>query len=357
MNFLSGEIFGLNERFFGLDLSDLSLKALQFEKIGRRTAIRGYAYGNIPAGHMSDGNIVKKEEVARIIKESLGRSAPKRISTKNVVCSLPESKVFLRKISIPKMEEKERQEAVRWEIEANIPLSVDQVYYDWQEVEESKDKINILTVAIAKEYVDNLVETLEIAGLNAYSLEVESIATARSLIPKGAKSDEIYFVADLGAKRTSFIITEGNIPYFTSSIPFSSEGMNDIISKEMGVGLAEAEKIKMTRGIGHASEPDSLFPALEPYLKNLSCEIDKSLDFYQSITKTKKLIDVKKVILCGGGSNLKGIVPYMAKALQRDISIGDPWTNIDFGGKLPSISRETSSEFVTAIGLAIRNEE
>lgn len=356
MGILGSEIFNSGGSSFGLDLSDLSLKAIQIERTGRRRRVKGYSYARVPSGWLNDGEISETSELASLIRESIGKACYGRISTRNVVCSLPESKVFLRKIAIPKMENEEKGEAVRWEIEANIPLSVDQVYYDWQEVSEEGGKTGILTVAIAKEYVDRLVETLEMAGLNLRALEVESIATARSLVPRAADPDELYFVADIGARRTSFIITEGNVPCFTSSIPFSSEGMNDIISKELAVDAKEAEKVKISRGIGRMSDADSLLPALDPYLRNLSGGIEKSLDFYQTVSRPKSGKKVRKVIFCGGGSNLKGLIPYMAKSLKADSVMGDPWINIDMGGRLPAVSREDSTEFATAIGLAISTE-
>ncbi|NTU66918.1 MAG: type IV pilus assembly protein PilM [Candidatus Moranbacteria bacterium] len=354
MSFLNKEIIGFQDKFFGLDLSDISLKAFYLDKKGEEYCVGGFVSSAIPEGYISDGTLIEKEKVASIIKAAIKKAVPRRIHAKGVVCSLPESKVFLRKISMPKMDDSEISEAIKWEIEESIPLSADQVYYDWQIIDESDGKLNILTVAVAKETVDDTVEVLEMAGLNVFGLEVESVATARSLIPRDAKNEDIYFIADLGAKRTSFIITEGNVPYFTSSIPFSSEGMTDIISKAMGVDDAEAERMKISKGIGHAGEAGSLLPPLESYLENLSGEIEKTLDFYHSMTKSN--IKIKKVILSGGGSNLRGLVPYMTKILGREVVLGDPWTNIDFGHSLPVINKEKSSEFSTAIGLAMRQK-
>lgn len=351
MGFLNREIFNSKDEFFGLDLSDLSLKAVQFEKKGHEDSIRGYAFCAIPEGYIEDGTLVEKEKIAEIIKSAISQSAPKKISTKNVICSLPESKVFLRKISMPKMDQNEIGEAIKWELEASIPLSADQVYYDWQVIGETKGKLSIITVAVSKETVDDLIEVLEMAGLNVYALEVESVATARCLVPKDAKDEDIYFIADIGAKRTGFIITEGNVPYFTSSIPFSSEGITDVISKSIGVSEEEAEKLKISEGLGRVGKSGSLLPYIRSYLENLSMEIDKSLDFYQSIAKSNA--KAKRIILCGGGSHLRGLVPYMTKVLGKEVISGDPWENIDFGGNLPIISKDKSSEFTTVIGLAM----
>jgi type IV pilus assembly protein PilM len=355
MGFFTKKIISLDERTFALDLSDLSLKVFQVEKKGSSDFIRSYCNLDIPYGYINDGRIVEKEKLALLIKSAVKKAGPKKINTRKVICSIPESKAFLRKINIPQMDAKEAQEAVRWEIEASIPLTADQVYYDWQFLDVSDGKQNILTAAVAKEVVDELIDTLTMAGLEPYGLEIESISSARSLISENSSLDEVFLIIDLGALRTSFIICEGNMPFFTSSIPFSSKNITDMISKTIKVSPDEAEKFKKLQGIEHSFENSSIFNAVKALLENLSVEIEKTIDFYQSLSQKNPA--VKKVILCGGGANLRGLLPYLTTRLCKEVWIGDPWVNLNLGNKLPIISKEESVSYATAVGLAIKNND
>lgn len=352
MNFLTKKIINFEDAFFALDLSDLSVKVIQLEKDGKIDKIRSYASLDIPQGVIEDGVIVDKGKAKEIIESVIKKAGPKKIRTKKVICSIPESKAFLRIINIPKMEEKEAHEAVKWEIEASIPLSVDQVYFDWQFLDIVEGKQNVLTVAVAKEIIDSLAEVAKEAGLDIYGLEVESVASVRSLVPKDSSKGEIYLVVDLGADRTSFIIAEGSVPYFTSSIPFSSEALSDAISKSLGVSGDKAEQMKIIQGIEYSLESTSLFGIVKPLLENLSSEIEKSIDFYHGMSKDSG--EVRKIIICGGGASLKGIVPYLTTKLSREVTVGDPWVNLNLGNKLPIINRETSMRYSTAVGLALK---
>jgi type IV pilus assembly protein PilM len=309
---------------------------------------------DIPPGYIEDGKIIDKDKVADIIKEAIKRAGPKKIKTKKVICSLPESKAFLRIVNIPKMEDQEIKEAIKWEMEANIPLSMDQVYFDWQLLDtESKNKQNVLTVAIAKEIIDDEMEVLKKAGLDVYGLEVESIASARSLInEKETRKDSTSLIVDLGSKRTSFIMVVGEVPFFTSSIPFSSESLNDAIAKNLNLSPKEAEEVKINHGIEYFNSDNPIFNATKYLLENLVQEIGKNLDFYFSIAKESPKIE--KIILCGGGANLKGIVAYLVKRLNMQVEIGDPWKNLFLGEKIPIISKNNSVRYSTAIGLALR---
>ncbi|MDQ1284394.1 MAG: hypothetical protein QG620_742, partial [Patescibacteria group bacterium] len=103
--------------------------------------------------------------------------------------------------------------------------------------------------------------------------------------------------------------------------------------------------------IEHSFENSSIFDSVRPLLENLSCEIEKTADFYKNISKETK--DIQKIIMCGGGSNLKGMASYLTTRLSREVVVGDPWINFNLGNNLPPISKEDSVRYSTAVGLAL----
>lgn len=355
MSFLNRKIFSDSSNVFGLDLSDLSIKTVQIENNGSFDVISGFSSVPLPMNCISDGEILKKEQVIAAIKKAVETSSPKRIKTKKVICSLPETKAFLRIISVPKMDESEIKEAVKWEMEANIPLPLEQVYYDWQLIPEhlfpEKNKISLLVVAISKNVVDQTLETLQAAGLDPVGLEIESISQARSLILE-KDEQQTALIVDIGDRRTSFSINKGGVPCFTSSIPLCGQSFTDAISKGMNVSFEEAEKIKISYGIGSDFKNDALFKLSKPILENFIQEIEQSIDFYLTGLKYSQSID--KIIICGGGANTKGIVPYLSKKLGRTIEFGNPWINMRIGKGLPAIEKSQSVQYSTAIGLALK---
>lgn len=355
MSFWQKKIFDFFPPPFGLDLSDLSLKAVWLSREGHDERVASFGSLSLPQGAIVDGEIIQGDIVAAGIRELLSREGPKKIGTRRVVCSLPETKAFLRIITLPRMEPDEVKEAIKWEIEANIPLSLDQVYYDWQVLSRTfsheKDKMSVLVVAVARSMVDQFRDILEHAGLEVVGLETESIAQARSLLPE-TREDETTLIVDIGDRRTSFLVAVGNIPVFTSSVPLSSQMMTDAISKEMGLSFEAAEKLKITTGLGSLALPSPQLKAVRPILENLATEIERSIDFYFTSLRYSEKIDA--VILCGGGANTQGFLPYLSKRLRQHMEFGDPWVNIHFGNRLPPIDRKHSVQYSTAIGLALR---
>lgn len=360
MSFLNKKIFDFTGSAFGLDLSDLSLKAVELEETGVEEKVVSFNKIKIPNGIISDGEIINKTQAASAIKKLLDASKPRKIKTKKVICSVPETKAFLRIISLPKMSAEEVKEAIRWEIEANIPLPLDQVYYDWQildkQLAKEENKISILVVAVSKKTADNILETMQLAGLEVMGLEVESVAQARSLISE--KGDDLTrLVIDFGDRRTGLLILINNFPCFTSSIPISCQTLTDAISKSLNLSNEESEKIKIQYGIGSFASRDVLFKAMEPVLENLVFEIEKSIDFYLNDLGYSK--EINEVIICGGGANTKGIIPFLSKKLRREVKQGNPWENIksNKNAELPLIQKNQAIQFSTAIGLALKGLE
>lgn len=357
MSFLYKKIISFEPRVFGVDLSDLSIKVMQLDREGGEEKIRGFSSLDIPEGNIEDGKIINKAKVAEYLRQVISKAGPNKINTKNVICSIPESKAFLRIISIPKMDEKEAGEAIKWEMEANIPLPIDQVYFDWQFLEtDEKNKQSVLTAAVSREIVDDLVEVLELAGLTVYGLEIESIASARSLISKTETSAKgTSLIVDLGSQRTSFIMVVAGVPYFTSSIPFSSESINDAIMKSLSITAQEAEKFKVEHGIENLNSVNPIYNSIKSLLEGLVKEINSTLDFYGGISKENSGID--GIILCGGGANLRGLIPFLTRRLGKEVILGDPWVNLALGKNLPIINKDNSVRYATVVGLAIRGLE
>lgn len=355
MGILQKKIFDFFPSAFGLDLSDLSMKAVWLDRTGRHDSVASFGTVPLAAGSVIDGEIMNSDAVESAIATLLEISGPKKIKTRQVVCSLPETKAFLRIISLPTMEKEEVREAIKWEIEANIPLTLDQVYYDWQILDlnltQEKGKISVLVVAVARSVVDQFQTVLSAAGLEVVGLETESIAQARSLLAEKNESRTMLII-DIGDRRTSFLIAIGSTPCFTSSVPLSSQMVTDAISKSLHLSFEEAEEIKIKQGLGSLALASPVLKAVLPVLENIAVEIEKSIDFYLNNLRYSENIDA--IVLCGGGSNMQGLLPYLSRRLGRQIEFGNPWVNVRLGKQLPLIDRNHSVQYSTAIGLALR---
>lgn len=351
MNIFNDPIRLFNQIPFGLDVSDLSVKMVQLNVSGKQCTVEKYASYPVPANTIVDGEIKNiqsvRDSIIRCIEES-------KIRTRKVFCSLPEGKSFLRVIEVPRLNVEELEEAIRWQIEENVPMNLDQLYYDWTPIQKSfsKDpkKMNVLLVAVARGVVDSFLEVLQLSGLEAIGMGTESVAQVQSLLSEESGNDETVLVVDIGDRRTTFTFSVGGVPCFTSSSSLSSQMMTDAISKILHVTQEEAEKIKCEQGIGSFIKKDPIFQSVESILENLIEHIATSMDFFVGGLKFSHSID--RVVLCGGGANTEGLPVYLGKRLGKKTERGNPWVRMDLGKTLPKIPYHEAIRYSTAIGLA-----
>ena len=370
MNFLD-----LKPKAFGLDISDLSLKIIKLEKKGKKFTLASFGEEKINPGIIKGGEIRDEEQLSKIIKEALTKVKGQKLKTKYVVASLPEEKAFLQVIQMPRLSEEDLKSAVIYEAENYIPLPIDQVYLDSQivlPVYNHLDHFDVLLAALPKKTVDPYLSCLKKAGLQPLVLEIESSAIARALIKNGVTNYPVLLI-DLGATRTSFIVFSGTSLRFTSSIPVSSGNFTEIISKNLGTNLEEAEELKIKYGLEEKIQlkikdektlrtvkKGKVFEALIPALVDLTQQIKKHLEYYQTHAAHEHLPPngkgVSKILLCGGGANLKGLCQLLSLELKLPVELGNPWINILPEGqrKVPGLPFEESLRYTTALGLTLR---
>ena len=65
---------------------------------------------------------------------------------------------------------------------------------------------------------------------------------------------------------------------------------------------------------------------------------------------------IKKIILCGGDSNLVGLPDYLSVSMKSAVEMANVWTNIsDAQNYIPDISFKQALSFAAALGLALRD--
>src|SRR3989344_4610651 len=103
-----------------LDISENTLRILQLQKTKDGIFPVAFFEQNLKKGIIEDGNVKNAEELSKNIVKAMRRPAYGKFDSQYVVISLPDSKSFVRVISVPKMSEEEAKETVPLEAEEKI---------------------------------------------------------------------------------------------------------------------------------------------------------------------------------------------------------------------------------------------
>lgn len=389
--------------YIGLDISDLSVKAVQFKAGKNKSEIISYGSVDLPPGLIQGGKIENPQGLSSALKDLFANIKGAKIRTRYAGCSLPEEKSFVRLISLPLMSEKELQEAIKWAAETEIPLKLDELYLGWELIErhdsvsQGEDPhIDVLLAASPKAIVDEYVRFLKDFHLIPVLTEIESSLVVKSIIHaqhaqkiiakrkhvyslislgqgnkgKKVKENEIIqavpedsrdsmLIVDMGAHRTNFIIFNGKTICFTSTTPIAGNSLNEALARKFQINIKEAEKLKNNIGLDKEEKQGEIFQALITPLNSLIEEMAKVINYYQEHhMHAESTLNVSKIILCGGGALLKGLPSHLQTALNINVKLGNPWVNFDKEtlfkkSRVPLIPHEISLSYTTAIGIAL----
>ncbi|MFH1597636.1 MAG: type IV pilus assembly protein PilM [Patescibacteria group bacterium] len=336
---------------FGLDFSDYILRIVQFFKLRGDIKLRAYGEIKIPPGLIQNGIIKNEDKVAKSIKDLL-KNLQGKVTGHNVVACLPEKTSFIKVIDLPEAETN-IEGIVKKDLPNHIPLSLNEVYYDWQNLGKSGNNSRILIGASPKIIVDGYVRTLEKANLVPYALEIESVAITRCLSKIKEKSNGAQIIIDLGFDRSTIILAENDeVMFTTSSTEIGGNQMTKAVAQKLKLSIREAEKAKTIFGLNERGSKGEVRNIMLPIVNNLKKRIIDTINYYQDNFTNHKPIEV--IIFSGGGARLKGLLQALPIKPRSDIKmdLGDPQINWQ-QGKL-QIPNNKILSYPTAIGLALR---
>ncbi|MFA6551155.1 MAG: pilus assembly protein PilM, partial [Patescibacteria group bacterium] len=323
----------------------------------------------VPEGYIADGIIKNKTGVAALIKQAAEKTIFGKVTSKEAIACLPETKTFIKLISAGRADEN-LSAAVKSEIEKDIPYDLADVNYDWQTVKTGRAGKKVLIGVAPKKIADDYAAVLEAAGFFPTALEIEATAIARSIFSFSRPAEQTVLIVDIGAARSSLIACAGDVILFTVSLPVSGKKYTALIASELKLPLAKAEEAKIICGL----DPESAQGIVADVLSEMTGElIDKIKAAIKHLnTYYPEYGKINAVYLCGGGANLKYLEKIIPDKLNLPAKIGDPLINISLGQKqtekyfyetltVPGgvsanfvYQQNTAPIFSTAIGLALR---
>lgn len=365
----------------GLDVSDTSLKLVQLRKKGNKIKIQAMGRVELPIGTINKGEIKNQ----RIFLESLEKliTKPKygNITNNEIVACLPESKTYIELIKIAKSSN-QIENIIELEMEKYFPIPANELFFDWQIVDEDKNNYSVLIGAAEKAVVQQYIAIFNKAKLVTVALEIESVAICRALLAEEsskikAKQFKNYIIIDIGYNRTNLIAYAQNTIVFSVSIPVSGREITRQIADILEISEDQAEKAKIICGMDETIAKGIIKKILTNTLNIINKQIESALEFYNN--NYDSFGPVSEIILSGGGSNIKDLDKIIAENIKIETRNGNIFTHLDkefvdnfsknliethdlklddikgIDDKKLSIKQSTSSGYATAIGLSLRN--
>lgn len=341
-----------------IDLSDRSLKYIEFLRKNGVVSVRRHGLYSIPEKLIINGEIKEPDKLAVFFK-----SVKKDLKADYIIASLPEEKVFLSRTKFPIMPQDKMREAIELQLDEYVPLSAQEAIFDFDviKVSEKENHADINIIAFPKNFIESYKNVFVGAGFMPLAFEMEAHAFARAVVPKNELKN--FMVVDFGRTRATFaIVSEGKVQ-FAITAGVAGEEIEKAIMSNYNVKKEDVEKIKRESGFIKNKKNESVFNAILPIISAIKDEISKQIDYWVSHydehvkegEKKKEKARISEVILCGGESTLAGLAEYLSCELKLEVKLGNPWVNVcSFDDYVPEIEKGDSLAYATVIGLALR---
>lgn len=377
-------IFSRNDSYIGLDVGTSSIKLVELKKEGR-DALRLVTYASASGANslmQGEGN----EAIARtatIVREMMRKSSA---TATNAVVALPSLSVFSTVVSLPEMNEKDMEQAINYSAKNYVPSPLEEVVLGWTPIVEKKvtlkvreedeekpqnpdkevekkeeDKkdverlterknMDVFLTAAPKDLVGRYSAVVDRLGLKLVAMEIESFPLSRSLLKD---TSEPVLMVDIGDLATGFSVVENGYLRINQSVDMGGKNITEAIVARLGISYEEAEKRKQETGLLPVNGDDSLRVAMGPILRDI---IDKSSNL-RYLFERKRKKKISKVVLIGGGANLKGLSEFWTEVFGVAAEVGNPWKGIRVPAVLNERLRILGPSFAVAVGLALREFE
>jgi len=340
------------KKMVGIDVGTASVKVVELSRWGQGKTLENYGeiksaslykepFRNVEKGTYLLSNYFVSRAVRAVLDEA-------RIRTKAVIFSIPDFSTFCTSFDLPPMTKKEVPQAVYYNAPQYIPLPITETTLDWKLIAgtpgDKQSSLKIFLVAIPNQVIQDYQSVAQMAGLELYAVEAETLGLARSLVRENKKT---ICLIDIGVQSTTIsMVDKGNLKK-SYSFDFAGSQLTYAVSSVLGLGHAEAEELKNKEGL--ASNQENISKTLYLLVDPLLLEVRKIIsDFYSQEGK-----DTEEIYLTGGTSALPGLKEYFTEVLKKKVEIPNCFSEFLYPPILEQTLEKIAPSFSVAAGVAL----
>jgi len=178
----------------GLDLSSNKISIVEIVKNRRGVFIRNAVLEDIPDNSIVKGEIQDAVVLSRSLKEIWRKY---KISGRKVYVGFSNQKAIVKEIKLPLTDEKDIASSIKYQISDFIPITKNNIFYDYYIMEKGDDFSKIMLVGVVKSMITNVIESLKNAGLITQAIDLSCFALYRVI-------DHIYDLEKIKEEKKCF---------------------------------------------------------------------------------------------------------------------------------------------------------
>jgi len=308
----------------GLHLSPYALRLAEVRATDT-VFVRKHETIPVPHGTLENCRVREQDMLAFELEK---RVRERRWKGREAVLSIPLPLVVIRRLTVPRVPDKELRGLIEIEMENSLHLPFADPVFDYVKLPETHlqaafsqreqeegattglEKLHLLVVAAPRAAVQGYVDLARAAGLKPIAVDVEPLALFRVLQGAGSLSDRAgTMLLNLTLTGVDVAIFSSGIPEFFRHIPLPVPFYNE---------LDPVESLELAKQAVRHLEANG---RLEGYVHDLFTEITRITNFYQySMHEGKQ--KVEQICLTGDFEDVNRLVPGLRERLSTPVYAG-----------------------------------
>jgi len=359
-------LFSRKPQGVGIELTPDKINVARIQKKGSLLKLDTLASVELGEGIYEEGQIVDTSAMAEAIQTVMAES---NLKVKQATTAIP-GRAITRVIPVPaELDDAELREMVlNQEASLYLPFPREEADVDYQKLgyfvdEDGIEKVQVLLVAVRKEFTDTYLDVFQQAGLGLSVLETSSFALIRTIREQLRQftPQEAAAIVDIEFESTEISIVVDGVPHFSRTVPIGTFQIQSALSRAMN--LPPSRNTELLQGMtvpiinmdtvgspqsGGGTNPGTA--AMLRILGELSDELRRSIDFYLN---QEEEMEVAQLLLAGPGGAIGQLDEFFAQRLSLPASQIDPIAalSLEIDEEIPESQR---SGLATVIGLGLR---
>jgi Tfp pilus assembly PilM family ATPase len=269
----------------------------------------------------------------------------------SVHLALPEEHAYVFEISLPLDTHKNMRSAIEFRMKEYVPLSLEQIVFDYDIMEQKESEIILQVVAYPSSVVNEYTSLLESVGCVLSSVESSGQSLLRAC-GNEEKGPVAFLFMDSGP--ASIVVGINDFVYSSTILDVSSSMIHQSLKQKMQWSENDTKFFLEKKGITFSKEKESVFlrSLVDVYAQALS---EKKSYWKIGSVSNKDMPDPRIVYVSGAYSSVRGLPEYIASKIDMPVLSASVWENISFDTDIPPLSKEKSALYAVPLGLALRH--
>ncbi|HUF90408.1 MAG TPA: type IV pilus assembly protein PilM [Gemmatimonadota bacterium] len=345
-------VFGKSRGTVAVDLGSGQVKMLVLESGSVAPRIGALGIERLQPDAIVGGDVMDYHVVVDAVRDLRKRLD---VKARSVATAVSGRDVIVKRIKMDRMRETEARKVIRWEAEQHVPFDMDSVSLDFEILDPEGDglQMDVLLVAAKLDLVQTRMRLLEEAGFETSIIDVDSFAVQTAFESAYDHSGYGSFcLVNIGREVTNLSLIEQTTPVLTRDLSIGTRRFAEVLVKELGISLEEAEARLRSEGPLDATSRE----ALKEPVESLVAPVERARSILMGGDSQGRL---DEVVLSGGGARLPGLAESIERRLGTKVTILDPFRAVAATSEIERMVAEHGGPQVlaVAVGLGLRGKE